>query len=93
MILNSEARAFPCSACGRCCRKVGLAIETQALDRGDGVCRHLDEHSNLCTIYDRRPEICRISLQYELNYKSRFTWEEFVAVNVAVCHQLQAGDL
>ena len=28
------------------------------LDRGDGVCRHLNDKSNLCRIYDDRPPIC-----------------------------------
>ena len=91
--LSSDMNAFPCTACGLCCRKVGLAVETWPLDRGDGVCRYLEEGSNLCGVYEQRPDICRVDRQYESNYKGRFTWDEFVALNVAVCRKLQSGDL
>jgi Fe-S-cluster containining protein len=93
VILNSEERVFPCSSCGLCCRKVGLALETKALDRGDGVCRHLDEDTRLCSIYATRPDICRVAQQYDLNYRQRYSWEEFVAINLAICHKLQIDEL
>ena len=52
--------AFPCAVCGACCRSLDSSPLLAALDRGDGVCRHLDEESNLCGMYDERPEICRV---------------------------------
>jgi uncharacterized protein len=36
---------FPCERCGACCRSLK--------------CRHL-KGNNYCTIYDHRPEICKV---------------------------------
>lgn len=84
-----KAEVFPCSQCGLCCENVHLAYETQYLDRGDGICKHYDEVTKHCFIYEQRPEICRVDLQYQLNYSSLFTWDEFVQVNLEACHYLQ----
>lgn len=47
-----------CTKCGLCCI---LAIRTGVLDRsydrGDGICKHLDEN-NQCSIYENRPDVC-----------------------------------
>jgi Fe-S-cluster containining protein len=53
---------FPCARCGACCRFAGQVPELRALDRGDGVCRHLTAE-NLCAIYEARPPICRVAPQ------------------------------
>ena len=53
--------AFPCTACGACCRSLGGSSLYAGLDRGDGVCQHLDEGSNLCRIYEARPSAYRVS--------------------------------
>ena len=55
---------FPCSQCGACCRHVDLSELTAYLNRGDGVCRYYDQITHLCTIYDSRPEVCRIDQFY-----------------------------
>ena len=47
---------WTCQKCGTCCRFAGLI--THPLDRGDGVCKYLDEN-NLCSIYEDRPDMCR----------------------------------
>lgn len=72
-----------------CCRRVHLLPETAAMDRGDGVCRHLDEDNAGCRIYDQRPDACRVDRQYELRYRQAMTWETFVRMNEAGCRQLQ----
>ncbi len=82
-------KPFPCVRCGLCCRNVGLVKETQYLDRGDGVCKNYDEQSKGCIIYDDRPDICRVDLQYRLNYSKDFTWDQFVDMNLAACTLLQ----
>lgn len=79
---------FPCYQCGRCCQNVHLAAETQFLDRGDGTCRHFDALAKNCSIYEHRPDICRVDLQYQLNYRVHYTWEKFIAVNLQACEQL-----
>ncbi|WP_252730682.1 YkgJ family cysteine cluster protein [Pseudomonas fluorescens] len=82
--------AFACSRCMECCRRVHLLADTAAMDRGDGVCRHLDENNPGCRIYDQRPDACRIDRQYELHYRQAMSWETFVQINEAGCKQLQA---
>ncbi|HAT41068.1 MAG TPA: zinc/iron-chelating domain-containing protein [Rheinheimera sp.] len=84
------SRQFPCNKCGQCCRNVHLAVETRPLDRGDGCCVHLDTSSNECTIYDSRPDICRVDVQYQTNYQHQYSWDEFVSLNVQVCDYLNS---
>ncbi len=74
--------------CGLCCQNVNLAAETQFLDRGDGTCRHYDGPSKKCSIYDIRPDICRVDKQYDTNYKKNYTWDEFVNINLYICERL-----
>ncbi|MCV9880422.1 YkgJ family cysteine cluster protein [Brenneria sp. KBI 447] len=85
---HCNENAFPCTQCGLCCQRVNLAQETRYLDRGDGTCRHYDPESKGCRIYHQRPAICRVDLQYQLNYIHLYSWEEFVALNLSVCRQL-----
>ncbi|NAR49377.1 YkgJ family cysteine cluster protein [Acinetobacter haemolyticus] len=83
---------FPCVQCGACCRHVDLSGLTAYLDRGDGVCRHYDQDSHLCTIYDTRPDICRVDTYYEKNFKEILPWTEFVDLNLIACKQLSELD-
>jgi DNA anti-recombination protein RmuC len=39
-----------------------------------------------------RPDICRIALQYERNFKTHFSWEEFCEVNQRCCTILQVRE-
>ena len=64
-----------CAGCGRCCHLLvelmpgddavpeELVVEhsgVRCLDQqGDGACVALDPVTRLCTIYDRRPQVCR----------------------------------
>ncbi|UNH31393.1 YkgJ family cysteine cluster protein [Moellerella wisconsensis] len=77
--------SFPCNKCGACCRHVNRAKETQFLDRADGVCRYYDEINKLCSIYNERPDICRVDRQYLLNYHKQYTWREFIEINKIAC--------
>ena len=80
--------AFPCTACGKCCRHVGMSEETSYLSRGDGVCRHFDEQTNLCMIYETRPLVCRVEDYYHKHLFDVYTWDEFVRINLVVCEKL-----
>lgn len=80
---------FPCTACGQCCRHVHLSQKTAYLDRGDGVCRHLDDDSDLCTIYENRPLICQIENYYHQHYAHLYDWDDFVTLNLDICQALQ----
>jgi len=80
---------YPCTKCGLCCRNVNRHPIYGALDRGDGICQHLEESTNLCSIYDERPEFCRIDLAYELHFKSTISKENYYVLNARACNQLQ----
>lgn len=80
---------FDCTRCGACCRSVALSPLTAKLDKGNGVCCHLNEDNNLCLIYENRPNICRINQQYEQIYKNHFSWKEFCEINYQSCKILQ----
>ena len=84
-----STQVFPCAQCGLCCQHVNLAAETQFLDRGDGSCRHYVAGSKLCSIYAERPDICRVGLQYTMRYARLYDWDEYVALNLQVCANLQ----
>lgn len=92
MSCYSNLSPFPCVQCGLCCQRVSLAEETRSLDRGDGTCLHYDAASKGCSIYNDRPDICRVDLQFERHYSQLYTWEGFVELNLAVCHQLIAEE-
>lgn len=83
------SKPFPCNACGLCCRRVGQSSETAFLDRSDGVCRHFDEKTHLCTIYQDRPLVCRVEDYYQVNLSSVVSWAVFVDLNVEICNELQ----
>jgi len=71
-----------------CCCHVNLSLETQFLDRGDGICIAYNQHLKLCRIYDVRPDICRVDEQYKKNYKNKYSWQEFIELNQIACRIL-----
>lgn len=79
---------FPCNGCGKCCRKVSNSAETAWLDRGDSVCRNFDEVFNKCTIYATRPLVCRVESYYDKHLSDRYSWKEFIEININICRQL-----
>ncbi len=93
MHCNDNLFSFPCVKCGLCCQRVNLAEETFFLDRGDGTCQYYNAASKGCSIYDDRPDICRVDLQFQLNYTQLYTWEEFVVLNLTVCQRLIDDEL
>lgn len=79
---------FPCSACGKCCRRVNLSEQTASLDRGDGICRHLDTQTNLCTIYHERPLIYQVEAYYKKYLSEQISWQDFAQINMEICQKL-----
>ncbi|MEQ1667282.1 MAG: YkgJ family cysteine cluster protein [Sulfuriferula sp.] len=80
--------SFPCTKCGLCCRHVDRSELTQALDDGDGVCMHLDRKADICTIYDSRPDLCRIDSAFQF-FEQEMTLTEYYLANARVCNALQ----
>ena len=56
----------------------------------NGICKWLDDSTNLCTIYQHRPLICNVDAFYEENYAMVMSREEFYALNRAECLKLQS---
>ena len=81
--------SFPCTSCGLCCKNLGLSSEASKLNRGDGTCRYFDDNTNLCTIYEDRPLVCRVEDYYTKYLSETFKWDDFVALNLKVCETLQ----
>ncbi len=78
---------FKCDKCGLCCKKLNLSPLYRNLDRGDGVCIHLN--GNLCRIYETRPLICRVDECYEAFFKEKMSLEEFYRLNEEMCNILK----
>jgi len=79
---------FPCERCGQCCRQVYLLQELQAYNRGDGICKYLTK-ANMCSIYGKRPDICRVDSMYEKIYHQQFTRMEFYQLNKDACDYMR----
>ena len=81
-----DAPPFPCSQCGECCRHIDRIPQLRSFDAGDGICRYLQ--GNLCSIYETRPDICRVDVMYERCFSSLYTREEFYRINRQGCEML-----
>lgn len=62
-------KRFPCEGCGRCCRSIG--------------CMMLD--GDRCSIYEERPEICRVNETWERKYKGEMSLEEYHIISKGAC--------
>jgi len=80
---------FPCTGCGACCQNITNIEELKEHDLGNGTCKHLDHISNKCTIYNDRPNICRIDEMFDLVYSKKFTRKEFYIENAKACNKFQ----
>jgi len=80
---------FPCEKCGACCRRVGEVFFARHMANPDGVCKYLDEATNLCTIYSQRPIFCRVDELYEKNLADKMSREEFYRINKEVCKKFR----
>ena len=68
-------KKFVCNRCGCCCKNIKYYEPAQFLDRGDGVCKYYNDADKACTIYDFRPDFCRVDKMYKLYllwYKNNF---------------------
>lgn len=76
---------FPCKACGACCRTLPSFFE---LNRGDGVCKHYDEATRLCTVYENRPLMCRIDGYYETRLREQLDARVYYTIQALTCSHL-----
>lgn len=80
---------FFCDQCGLCCKKLSNSPMYKDLDRGDGVCIHFNETTNLCGVYENRPLKCRVDDMYTEFYQNTLTIEEFHQLNYEACNILK----
>ena len=86
--LDVEPESFPCDSCGLCCKLVSTSQLLSSLDRGDGTCMFFNDLKSNCSIYDKRPTICRVESMYEF-YKPRLTKIQYFNLNIRVCNELK----
>ena len=84
-------RLFPCERCGACCQSVGRSEAYRDLDRGDGACRHYDDATHLCRIYDHRPLRCNVDAFYDAFLSDKIPYKDYVAQNRDACQELRAA--
>ena len=87
--MTPENTDFHCSRCSVCCRSLrefgGMYDD---LDDGTGTCRYLDQKAGLCTIYDRRPDKCRVREGYQ-TYGAGLSYEEYLRLTYEGCRKLR----
>lgn len=80
---------FPCDKCGECCRNVYKVQQLKHLALPNGICKHLDQDTNLCKIYQQRPLHCNIDAYYDIFVKGTMSIEDFYAMNLKCCKELK----
>ena len=78
---------FQCTKCGLCCRNLKNSDLYKDLDNGNGICIHLDTETNLCKIYNNRPEKCNIEQSYKF-FINIMTKDEYYQLNYNACKKL-----
>ena len=81
-------KEFKCNRCGCCCKNIGYVEEAAHLDRGDGVCKYYSDDKKMCTIYDFRPDICRVDKMYK-RFKDKMTYDEYLNLSYESCEELR----
>lgn len=76
---------FNCDKCGLCCIGLNKSETTAFLHDGDGICRYLDLDTMLCTIYEKRPLVCRVDEYYDRFLADKMDREEFMRLNYEAC--------
>ena len=69
---------------------VGKISFARHLALDDGTCKYFDKEKKLCTIYEKRPDFCRVDELYENVMSKHMTREEFYTLNKKICRQLQS---
>lgn len=80
---------FKCEQCGCCCRKIGKVPLRKNMALSNGICRYLNQKTNLCTIYEKRPIFCNVDAFYEKYYKDKISIESFYKINKEECKKLR----
>ena len=55
----------------------------------NGICKFLDQDTNLCTKYESRPIFCNVDKYYDLYLINRISRGEYYRQNMKLCKQLR----
>lgn len=55
----------------------------------DESCINLDKKENLCKIYDKRPDICRVDEMFKKTFYKFMSYEEYINLNIKSCEILK----
>ena len=86
--------SFNCTSCGACCRRAGLIIDELKKNgfpynvNEKGHCEKLDEN-NRCTVYNDRPDYCRIDTHIDKEGK---TEKEYYLETAKICNTWMVED-
>lgn len=61
------------------------------VDSGTGMCHYFNSESNLCSIYELRPLICRINEGYALFF-THMDKQDYILLNTMFCEYLKNID-
>lgn len=81
-------KKYVCRQCGMCCRNLHKNNIYNDLDRGDGICTYLDETTNLCSIYETRPDKCNVEKGYQY-FEGVMSFEKYMEYNIHACRELR----
>lgn len=84
-----EKIIFNCDKCGICCKNLDKNEIYATLNRGDGVCKNLDENTNLCKIYNNRPLLCNVVEAYKKIFSKYLSYTKYEKLNKENCKILR----
>lgn len=99
-IKNSEIGDFKpeCDTCtALCCRNIPNEYQIVFCLSGTSICKHLDQTTNKCTIYQERPLICNVTEYHNCSLKlangtsetPKINKDEWYEINYQSCKRLK----
>lgn len=85
-------KKFNCDMCGLCCQSLNKSHLYDDLNDGTGTCIHYDKRSRCCRIYAKRPIKCNIQKAYEIYFKDKISYKDYLAANYVACRKLKEED-
>ena len=79
-----------CELCGaQCCRNWFPAKYDENLVDKNGICKYLNQSTNLCTIYDNRPDFCKVYEWYDKKFLTEMSLDRYLFEQELMCIVLQ----
>lgn len=60
------------------------------MDKGNGVCKFLNDETNFCSIYDQRPLLCNVNESYKVYFEKYMSLEQYHEENHKACKLLKS---